>query len=310
MLYLGSGLGLCVWLVLKRLSGSVTSEASLKAKDLPWLAGAISAGGVVAPILLLFGLSLTAASTASLLLNLEGVLTAVIAWFVFRENFDRRIAFGMLSITIGGVILSWAGTPQGGSPWGAILIAGACLMWAVDNNLTRRISAVNPIQIAALKGLFAGSANLLIALVIGASLPSVFTVSEAAVVGLLGYGISLTLFVLALRHIGTARTGAYFSVAPFIGAVASILFLGEPVTISLLVAAAFMALGVYLHLTERHQHEHDHVPLEHEHSHTHDEHHKHEHSPGIALDEPHSHSHKHEEMTHSHDHFPDIHHRH
>lgn len=310
LLYLGSGLGLAAWLLIRKLTGSKTTEASLTAKDLPWLSGAIFAGGVAAPVLLLLGLSLTAASTASLLLNLEGVLTAVIAWFVFRENFDRRIAFGMLAISVGGIVLSWAGKPEGGSPVGAFLIAGACLMWAVDNNLTRRISTVNPIQIAAIKGLVAGSVNLAIAFLIGASLPGIKTIGVAGVVGLLGYGISLTLFVLALRHIGTARTGAYFSVAPFIGALASLVFLGDPVTTSLVVAAAFMGLGVYLHLTERHAHGHDHSALEHEHRHSHDEHHRHDHPSGIADGESHSHNHRHEEMTHDHDHFPDIHHRH
>lgn len=310
LLYLGSGIGLSLWLLIKRKFGAKTNEANLKKQDLPWLFGAILAGGVLAPIMLLFGLDLTAAATASLLLNLEGVLTASLAWFVFRENFDRRIAFGMVFITIGGVLLSWAGKPEIGLPWGALLIAGACLLWAIDNNLTRKVSAVNPLQIAALKGVFAGTVNLMIALMIGAKFPGGFSTSAAAIVGLFGYGISLSFFVLALRHIGTARTGAYFSLAPFVGALISILILGDSLSVSFLVAAALMGVGVYLHLTERHEHEHGHSPIEHEHRHTHDEHHRHEHSAEISTDETHSHVHKHEETTHEHEHFPDIHHQH
>lgn len=244
LLYLGSGFGLTLWLVVSMSLGGRSKEANLTKTDLPWLAGAIAAGGIIAPVLLLFGLTLTAASTASLLLNLEGVLTAVLAWFIFKENFDRRIAVGMVFITVGGGVLSWAGKPEIGVPWGALLIIGACLMWAIDNNLTRKVSATNPIQIAAVKGVVAGTVNLVIALTIGAQFPTGYTIPVAALVGLLGYGVSLTFFVLALRHIGTARTGAYFSLAPFVGALISILVLGDPLTASFIVAAGLMAINI------------------------------------------------------------------
>lgn len=310
LLYLGSGFGLSVWLIVGRSLNGTSKEANLTRVDLPWLAGAIAAGGIIAPVLLLFGLSLTAASTASLLLNLEGVLTAVLAWFVFKENFDRRIAVGMLFITIGGGVLSWAGRPEVGVPWGAMLIIGACLMWAIDNNLTRKVSATNPIQIAAIKGVVAGTVNLALALIIDAKFPGGYTIPVAGFVGLLGYGISLTFFVLALRHIGTARTGAYFSLAPFVGALISIVVLGDAITVAFIAAAVLMSIGVYFHLTERHEHEHLHTPFEHDHKHTHDDHHQHEHDEGVLPDEPHSHKHRHETLEHQHDHFPDLHHRH
>jgi drug/metabolite transporter (DMT)-like permease len=311
LLYLGSGLGLSLWLLFaSRLTGKDSKEASLKRADLPWLAGAILFGGVAGPLLLMLGLASTPAASASLLLNLEGVLTALLAWFVFKENFDRRIALGMAFITGGGVLLSWTGDTAAGIPWGALAIAAACLAWGIDNNLTRKVSGGNPIQIAAAKGLVAGSVNLCLALVIGSHLPGVSTVLAAGAVGLLGYGVSLTFFVLALRHLGTARTGAYFSLAPFVGAVFSLVIFQEGLSILFGVAAALMGVGVWLHLTERHEHEHQHKPMEHEHSHIHDEHHQHEHSPDDPLGEPHSHSHKHEAMTHSHAHYPDIHHRH
>ena len=311
LLYLGSGVGLAVYSFLRsRRSNPSRNEAALTRKDAPWLAGAILAGGVIAPVLLMWGLAATPASSASLLLNLEGVLTALLAWFVFKENFDRRIALGMALIAAGGVSLSWMGRLEVGVPWGSLAIIGACLAWAIDNNLTRKVSASDPVQIAMAKGLVAGSVNTGLALALGAKLPAASSLMATGVVGFFGYGVSLTLFVLALRHIGTARTGAYFSVAPFVGAAISILFLGDTLTIGFIAAAVLMALGVWLHLTERHGHEHHHEPMEHDHLHQHDDHHQHVHSASDLPGEPHSHAHRHEPMIHSHPHYPDIHHRH
>ncbi len=306
LLYLGSGIGLSVWWCLRlRFQSRGAREADVQRTDLPWLAGAILTGGVVGPVLLMIGLTATPASSASLLLNLEGVLTAVLAWFVFKEHLDRRIALGMVAITAGGLLLSWTGRPELGVPWGVVAIVGACLAWGIDNNLTRKVSAGDPLQIAGAKGIVAGVVNLAIALATGTTIPGVLTVMMAMMVGLLGYGISLTLFVLALRHLGTARTGAYFSSAPFAGATISILVLGERLTVPFVVAAALMGMGVWLHLTERHEHGHWHEPLEHDHRHIHDAHHQHEHG-----EEAHSHPHAHQEVLHSHSHYPDIHHRH
>ncbi len=311
LLYLGSGIGLTSWRWGARLlKPKEAREAPLAWTDLPWLAGAIVSGGVVGPLLLMLGLVATPAATASLLLNLEGVLTAVLAWVVFRENFDRRIALGMAAITAGGLLLSWEGRPELSVPWGPLAIAGACLAWAIDNNLTRKVSAGDPLQIAATKGLVAGAANLAIALTVGVSMPGALSVLAAGVLGLLGYGVSLVFFVLALRHLGTARTGAYFSVAPFVGVAAAVLVLGEGVTAAFLLAAALMGVGVWLHLTERHEHEHEHEPTEHDHLHVHDEHHQHEHLPTGPPGEPHSHAHRHAAIRHTHPHYPDIHHRH
>jgi drug/metabolite transporter (DMT)-like permease len=306
LLYLGSGSGLAIWWWLRfRFQHGGSQEASLQLSDLPWLAGAILAGGIIGPVLLMVGLALTPASSASLLLNLEGVFTALLAWLAFKEHFARRIALGMAAITAGGLLLSWTGQAELGLPWGALAIVGACLAWGIDNNLTRKVSAGDPVQIAGAKGFVAGTVNLVIALTAGAPLPGVLTMLTAAVVGFLGYGVSLVLFVLALRHIGTARTGAYFSLAPFIGALISILVLGDHLTAHFLVAAALMGVGAWLHLTERHEHEHRHQPLEHDHKHIHDEHHQHAQSEG-----PHSHPHSHPEMFHAHPHYPDLHHRH
>lgn len=311
LLYLGSGMGLALYSLLRLArKSSSRREASLKRPDWGWLAGAILTGGVIAPVLLMWGLSHTPASTVSLLLNLEGVFTALLAWFVFRENFDARIAWGMGLIAVGGACLSWTGPTEIGVPWGALAIVGACFAWGVDNNLTRKVSAGDPVQIAMLKGLVAGSVNTMLGLSLGMKLPGAAVLLAVGGIGLFGYGLSLTLFVLALRYIGTARTGAYFSTAPFVGAVVAVVFLGDSLSVWFVIAALLMAAGVWLHLTERHEHEHHHEPLEHDHLHTHDEHHQHAHGPNDPPGEPHSHPHRHEELTHDHPHYPDIHHRH
>jgi drug/metabolite transporter (DMT)-like permease len=260
-------------------------------------------------VLLMFGLSGMPASGTSLLLNAEGVFTALLAWFAFRENFDRRIALGMLAIVAGALVLSWPGEARFGALWPTLAVLGACLAWGVDNNLTRKVSLADATWVAMVKGLAAGSVNLAIALALGASLPLLRLLGGAAVLGFFAYGISLTLFVLALRHLGSARTGAYFSVAPFFGAILAVALLGEPVTPGLLGAGALMALGVWLHLSERHEHPHRHEATEHEHEHEHDVHHDH-HAPGEAPPARHTHRHRHAPVTHTHEHFPDEHHRH
>jgi len=304
LLYLGSGLGLATLRLARR-----TPSARLAAGEWPWLIGAVLAGGVVGPVLLMFGLSGMPASGASLLLNAEGVFTALLAWFAFKENFDRRIALGMLSIVAGALVLSWPGDAQFGALWPSVAVLGACLAWGIDNNLTRKVSLADATWVAMVKGLAAGSVNLAIALVLGAGLPSPSLLAGSAVLGFFAYGISLTLFVLALRHLGTARTGAYFSVAPFFGAVLAVTLLGETVTPGLLVAGALMALGVWLHLSERHEHPHRHDAMEHEHEHEHDVHHDH-HATGEVQPVRHTHRHRHVPLTHTHAHFPDEHHRH
>lgn len=312
LLYLGSGLGLLIWYTLRALAarGQQPTNARLIRQDLPWLGGAILTGGIAGPVLLMFGLTLTPASSASLLLNMEGVLTALLAWFVFKENFDRRIFLGMVLIVAAGVILSWQQRPALGVPWGALAIVAACLCWAIDNNLTRKVSASDAVQIAGIKGLVAGSVNLLIALALGFPWPEASTALIAGVVGFSGYGLSLVLFVLALRHLGTARTGAYFSVAPFAGAAIALVMLGETPDPVFWVAAGLMGAGIWLHLTETHAHAHNHVLMSHAHGHSHDAHHQHSHDFPWDGKEPHSHPHQHEPLTHSHPHFPDIHHRH
>lgn len=309
LLYLGSGLGLWIIHSLGKLRASESSRPFTR-QEMPYLIAAVVCGGVISPILLLFGLAQSLASTASLLLNIEGVLTATIAWLVFKENCDRRIVAGMLAITCGGVVLSVTGSGGFSFSWGCVLVVLSCLGWAIDNNLTRQIAHGDAVKIALVKGVCAGFVNLFLGLAFGGVIPNVMATLGALVVGFLGYGLSLVLFVFGLRHLGTARTGAYFSTAPFVGAVASIVLLHESVSANFAIAGALMMLGVWLHLTEHHEHWHEHEEMFHDHEHVHDDHHQHEHGPDDPHGEPHSHVHRHGAMAHSHLHFPDIHHRH
>ena len=305
LLYLGSGAGLAIWRALSR-----APRIHMSATDAAWLAAAVVAGGMIAPVLLMWGLVNMPASGASLLLNAEGVLTALIAWFVFRENFDRRIALGMALIVAGALVLSWPAEIKLGAMLPTLAVIGACLFWAIDNNLTRKVALLDASFIAMSKGLVAGAVNTAIALALGAAMPAFATTLAAAAVGLMSYGVSLMLFVVALRHLGTARTGAYFSTAPFAGAVIAVVGLGEPLTGELLIAGVLMGAGVWLHLTETHDHTHTHEPLEHTHEHEHDEHHQHEHDVSVPAGVRHTHPHRHVPITHSHRHFPDAHHQH
>ncbi len=246
LLYLGSGLGLTAFRLLRRGDGKRLGRA-----DLPWLACTILFGGVLGPALLMTGLAGTTGAAASLLLTLEGVFTALLAWIVFKESFNRRIGLGMLLIFAGACLLAIHDGSGRAAILSSLAIAGACLAWAIDNNCTSRISDVDSLTLAAIKGVAAGSANLLLALAGGASLPSITSVGVAALVGFFGYGLSLALFVLALREVGAARSGAYFATAPFIGAIVALVALREPLTGALVAAGCLMIAGVLLHLSEQ-----------------------------------------------------------
>lgn len=308
LLYLGSGLGLAL---LRAGRDRAWVNPGLSRAQWPWLLGAIVAGGLLGPVALMIGLARTTGATASLLLNLESVLTALLAWLLFKEQADRRIVLGMFAIVVGGVVLARPAQGMAAQDFrGPLAVAFACLCWAVDNNLTRKVSACDALFVAGLKGLVAGVVNTALALALGAQLPALALLVVALWVGFFGYGLSLVLFVLALRGLGSARTGAYFATAPFLGAALSLAVLGESVSLSFCAAAALMATGVGLHLAERHAHEHLHDWQVHTHRHHHDEHHQHAHDFEWDAAKPHSHPHEHLPLRHHHVHFPDIHHRH
>ncbi len=310
LLYLGSGIGL-IGTRLIRDRGWQTPQ--FERGDWPWLLGAIGFGGMLGPVLLMIGLSYATAGTASLLLNLEAVLTASLAWIVFKEHTSRRIMLGMALIVAGSVVLSSSENGAVSHDWfGPLFIAGACLCWAIDNNLTRKVSAADALFIAGSRGLIAGAVNTGLAFTLGAALPAWRIVGPAVLIGFLGYGVSLFLFVLALRGLGAARTGAYFSTAPFIGAAIAVAMFQEPTTAMFWIAAVLMGIGVWLHLTEHHEHNHTHEAMFHTHSHAHDEHHQHDHEFPWDGKKPrtHQHPHRHVPLTHSHPHYPDTRHRH
>jgi drug/metabolite transporter (DMT)-like permease len=299
LLYLGAFVGLA----LVRLIPHRAETGKLRKKDLPYLIGSIALGGVAAPILLMTGISTVTGVASSLLLNLEGVATAMFAWLAFGESVGRRVWTALALMSLAGVLLTFDGGMGGSSLVGAAMIVLAMICWGLDNNLTRKIASTGPQRIAMLKGLVAGSTSLSLAFLLGQG-PSMSTeVIAALVLGALSYGLSLVLFIMSLNALGSARTAAFFALGPFIGAALAIPLLGEDPRLALLPAAALMAVGAYLLLTERHTHLHWHPRVEHEHPHVHDPQHLHGHAGPIS--EPHSHIHAHEEQLHEHEHAPD-----
>lgn len=310
LLYCGAGVGIALVRIIRWNTLTGPTEARLQRTDIPWLTGAIVVGGIIGPVLLLVGLSRTSASTSSLLLTFEGLATALMAWLIFHENLDRRIALGMLFLVVGALTVGWSGSPTFDGLLGPMAIVGACAAWGLDNNLTRKVSLADPLQIVAAKGLVAGPVTVLLGFLAGGEMPDLLATMSALAIGFLCYGLSLVLYVLALRDLGTARTAAYFSVAPFIGAVVSVIAFSEPMSVQFIIGGLLLAMGVWLHVTERHEHEHMHEPQSHSHAHVHDENHSHSHLATDPAGEPHTHLHVHKRIKHSHQHTPDMHHQH
>jgi drug/metabolite transporter (DMT)-like permease len=306
LLYFGAFLGLALVRAFRR--PPLTEEVPLRRNEIPYLAGSILLGGVVAPILLMVGITSVSGVASSLLQNLEGVATAVFAWLAFGERVGGRVWAALALMTVAGVLLALDTGGREASLWGAGLIVAAMACWGLDNNLARKIADTGPQRIALLKGLFAGLTSLSISFLIGAGPPLGADLLAALLLGSLSYGISLVLFIMALRSLGSARTGAFFALGPFIGAALAIPLLGEAPQLAILPAGALMAIGTYLLLTERHSHVHWHPREVHDHVHTHD--HRHDHAHTTTLSEPHSHEHVHEEEVHEHGHWPDRDHRH
>lgn len=306
LLYLGAGLGLALY----RLARPHTREAPLARADLPPLLGVITLGGAAGPLLLLVGLARVSGTAGSLLLNLEAPLTIVLAAALFGEYLGRRAALAAACILLGAVVLRVTPGEVALDTLGVAAIAAACLCWALDNNLTQRLSLKDPFQIVRIKCLAAGAFNTALAFTLGAAVPSAQFVVLAMGLGVLSYGISVVLDAYALRLHGAAREAAYFATAPFVGAAAAVPLLGDSLGLPELGAMGLMALGVVLLIRERHVHEHTHEPLEHDHLHNHDEHHQHGHGADDPECEPHAHAHRHHRLTHDHPHVPDLHHRH
>jgi drug/metabolite transporter (DMT)-like permease len=320
-LYLGSGVVLFgikafqqLWKITsvrKSTSGQkiAEQEAPITKPDWGWLAGAILAGGVAAPIVLLFSLQATPAATASLLLNFEGVATMLIAALAFKEAINRRAWWAITLITLSSIFLSVQFNAEWGFSLGALGILLACILWGIDNNFTHNISAKDPLAIVTIKGLTAGSFSLALALILGNPFPALGIILGAMLLGCLSYGVSIVLFIHAMRGLGAARTSALFSTAPIAGVLFSFVLFQEMPNLLFILAFPMMLIGTLLLVSEQHGHHHIHELLVHEHAHVHDEdHHKHEHDG--EKPRRHSHLHKHAEISHEHPHMPDLHHRH
>jgi drug/metabolite transporter (DMT)-like permease len=311
LLYLGSGFGLLAAQVFRKVGKPAgEAEAGLKKADLPWLTGAILCGGIAAPIVLMFSLRETPAATASILLNFEGVATTLIALIFFKEAIGRRAVGAIALITLASIFLTLNLKGGWGFSLGALGVLAACILWGMDINFTRNISAKDPLTIVTIKGLAAGTFSLILALMLGNRIPRLEILVEALVLGSLSYGLSIVLFVWAMRGLGAARTSAWFGTAPLVGVILSFVFFREAPGILFLIALPLMIVGAFLLLNEDHSHRHVHEPVSHEHRHHHDDgHHEHEHEiPALAAH--HSHVHSHARQEHDHHHLPDTDHRH
>lgn len=309
-LYLGSGIGLLLYRFIMRLQKKqMDVEAKIDKSEFKWLIGAVLTGGVLAPIVLMFSLRNTPASTASMLLNFESVATTLIAFIVFKESIGKRIWLAVALITSASILLSWDFKGEWGLSIGALGVLLACTLWGIDNNFTRNISAKDPFITVTIKGIGAGMFSMFLAILTRNHFPSFPIILGAMLLGFLSYGLSIVLFILAMRNLGASRTSAFFGTAPFVGTLLSFLLFREVPNVFFYFALPIMIVGTIFILKENHEHKHQHQRSEHEHRHKHDEHHQHYHE-GSTEDLEHSHFHVHEEFEHSHSHTPDFHHRH
>ena len=285
-------------------------EAGIQKSDWPRLFAMAGSGAVIGPVALAWGLQHTSGSSASLMLTLEAVFTAVLAWRWYGETLDKRVIAAVVLLLTGGVVLVIEqGTLGHVQLWGLLAVMLATVAWGVDNTLSRGVADRDPGQVVLVKAVLGLVCTLALATLFDEPTPLATTAMGLVAVGATGYGLSLRFYLLAQRTFGAARTGSVFAFAPFIGAIGA-LALGDRSGSGLMVmAGALMMLGVLLHLMEAHAHEHTHDPLEHEHSHRHDDGH-HDHVHALMPTDPHNHRHKHEPVTHSHAHVPDAHHEH
>lgn len=285
-------------------------EARLQRSDLPRLLAMAAFGAGLGPVALAWGLQNTSGTSASLMLTLEALFTAVLAWRLYRETMDGRVWTAMALLLAGGMVLVLDQGRAGGAQLAGLLaVLLATAAWGVDNTLSRALAERDPGQVVMVKALLGATATALLAVVFGEPLPSAGAAAALFAVGATGYGLSLRFYLLAQRAFGAARTGSVFAFAPFIGAALAVAMGDRSASVWMALGSLLMLAGVVLHLAESHAHEHDHEVLEHEHAHRHDDgHHDHLHVPMPAGD--HSHWHRHEPVRHAHPHVPDVHHAH
>lgn len=307
LLYLGAGFGMAIINLFRIKGRNNQKEARITKPDLPYIIGMVILD-IVAPIALMFGLSMTTPANASLLNNFEIVATSLIALLIFKEAIGKRMWIAIVLITLASIILSFEDITSLSFSIGSILVIFACLCWGFENNYTRKLSLKDPLQIVVVKGLGSGVGALIIAIAIREFSFNLIFIIFALLLGFLAYGLSIYLYILAQRELGAARTSAYYAVAPFIGVGLSFIVFNQSISTTFFVALVIMVLGAYFAATERHKHMHIHEFIEHEHRHNHEDGH-HDHTHGYPVTE-HSHPHKHELKTHEHTHTPDMHHNH
>lgn len=311
LLYLGSGIFLLLLKFLQITLFRNKVEAGLQRADMPWLLGAVVSGGFLAPVALMYGLSTTSAATASMLLSFESAATTFLAALFFREHIGRRVVVALSLLTLACLVLAFDATGKFGFSFGALIVLLACVLWGADNNFTRNISSKDPMMIVIVKGIGAGSFSLVLSLLTGSHLSSLSYAALALAVGGLCYGVSLLLFIFALRDLGSSRASALIASAPFMGAAVSFLIYQQMPTVQFWISVPFMLAGILLLFSESHVHTHGHEATVHDHMHTHsDAHHQHGHAQNDAGAETHRHEHRHDAIVHIHKHVPDIYHRH
>lgn len=308
LLYLGSGIGLQLLLLCQN-RNSVREFRRISPQDRFKLSGAVISGGVIAPLCLTYGIKYGTASGVTLLLNLETVATTLISRLIFKEYVGPRVWAGKFLILAGAIFIIMQPEGKFSLSLSGLLVVFACIFWGMDNNLTREVVELPATVLASIKGLAAGIFNTVLALMFSSGRATGLQICGALTIGALSYGLSLVLFVEALRKIGSARTSTFFAVGPFIGTLLSVFILGEQPPALFWVAALFMIAGVFFLYREKHRHLHTHEAITHTHMHIHDEHHQHA-NEGLDFMEPHEHIHSHGPITHIHGHWPDIHHRH
>ena len=288
----------------------VDREARVLSSDVPRLLGVALFGAVIGPVALAWGLQRTSGTGASLMLTLEALFTAVLAWRLYGETMDRRVWAAMLLLLAGGVLLILdQGLASGGQWLGLLAVLAATAAWGMDNTLSRALAERDPGQVVLAKAALGTAATLVLAVISSEPLPTLGASIGLMAVGATGYGLSLRFYLLAQRAFGAARTGSVFAFAPFIGAGVAFALGDRSAGWGMAVGGMLMLAGVALHLAESHAHEHEHEALEHEHAHRHDDgHHDHDHDP--MPEGAHSHPHRHEPTRHSHAHVPDAHHNH
>jgi drug/metabolite transporter (DMT)-like permease len=308
LLYLGSASGL-TGVVIRQTNKDFDILRSLSIKQWANLAGVILSGGILAPLCLAYGIRNGTASEVSLLLNFESVATTLIAWMIFHEFIGYRVWIGKVLIIGASIVVVLTDSNGVRLSISGLSVLTACILWGIDNNLTRELEILPASLLACMKGWIAGTFNVLLFFVLFRSPVTTFQVSGTLIIGALSYGASLVLFIHALRQIGAARTSTWFASGPFIGTILSVVVLGERPPNQYWLAALVMLSGMFLLYWEVHRHAHRHEGLAHSHPHEHDEHHWHEHDVEDCKGS-HDHFHEHKPITHSHSHWPDIHHRH